>query len=147
MLAPGARDPASDKAKALMQQQPGATVDAVPAAVEWAEVVILATPSWDPSQAEAQVQALAASLGPGVKGKVLVDLVNGVSGWPKLCLPCVAARACCERMPCGQAGECLPAGWHSCCSCGWPLGAVGCSSKLLCSIAAGQRPPNACTAT
>lgn len=87
MLAAGARDPASDKAKALMQQQPGATVDAVPAAVEWAEVVILATPSWDPSQAEAQVQALAASLGPGVKGKVLVDLVNGVSGWPKLCLP------------------------------------------------------------
>lgn len=50
-------------------------------------------------------------------------------------------------MPCGQAGECLPAGWHSCCSCGWPLGAAGCSSKLLCSIAAGQWPPNACTAT
>lgn len=50
------------------------------------QVVILATTSWDPSKAPEQIQALAASLGDGTKGKVLIDVINGLSGWPALSL-------------------------------------------------------------
>lgn len=49
-------------------------------------MVILATPSWDPSKTREQVQSLAASLGEGIKGKLLIDVVNGLSGWPALAL-------------------------------------------------------------
>jgi len=51
------------------------------------QVLVLATPSWDPPQQRQQIQALAASLGPGVQGKVLVDVINGVLPWPSLSLP------------------------------------------------------------
>lgn len=82
----GTRDPSSDKVAALLASQPGATADAIPATVDWAEVVILATTSWDPSKAREQIQSLAASLGEGIKGKVLIDVINGLSGWPALSL-------------------------------------------------------------
>lgn len=49
-------------------------------------MVILATTSWDPSKAREQIQSLAASLGEGIKGKVLIDVINGLSGWPALSL-------------------------------------------------------------
>lgn len=84
--AAGTRDPSSDKVKALLEQQPGASAASVAAAVDWAEVVILAVPSWDPAHATDQIEPVLASLGPGIKGKVLIDLINGLSGWPSLSL-------------------------------------------------------------
>ncbi|KAL4440569.1 hypothetical protein ABPG75_003570 [Micractinium tetrahymenae] len=82
----GTRDPSSERVAALLASQPSAAADTIPAVVEWAEVVILATPSWEPSKAREQIQRLAGSLGGGIKGKVLIDVINGLSGWPALSL-------------------------------------------------------------
>ena len=71
----------------LLAAQPGATADTVTAVADWAQVLVLATPSWEPERAGEQIAALAVALGPGAGGKALIDVVNGVSGWPALCLP------------------------------------------------------------
>jgi hypothetical protein len=49
-------------------------------------VVLLATPSWEPAQAREQIQAIVASLGDGIKGKVLIDVINGLNPFPSLSL-------------------------------------------------------------
>lgn len=81
------RDPGSEKIKTLLQSQPGATADTIAAVADWAEVIVLATPSWDPAKIREQIGAVAESLGDGVKGKVLIDVINGLTGWPALSLP------------------------------------------------------------
>lgn len=78
--------PSSDKVKELLEKQPGASADSVAATVEWAEVVILATPSWDPSNTQAQIEALVGPWGDSIKGKVLIDVINSLSNWPALSL-------------------------------------------------------------
>ncbi|KAL4423168.1 hypothetical protein ABPG77_007821 [Micractinium sp. CCAP 211/92] len=94
----GTRDPSSEKVATLLASQPGASADTIPATVDWAEVVILATPSWDPSKTREQVQSLAASLGEGIKGKLLIDVVNGLSGWPALALGWEGGRSSSELL-------------------------------------------------
>jgi predicted dinucleotide-binding enzyme len=83
----GSRDPSSDKTKALLASQPGASADAVAATADWAEIIILATPSWDPAKQRQQIREAAAALGPGAAGKPLIDVINGLSAWPALALP------------------------------------------------------------
>ncbi|EFN57935.1 expressed protein [Chlorella variabilis] len=51
-----------------------------------AQVLILSTPSWDPPKQREQIKAMAASLGPGAKGKLLIDVINGLNAWPSLAL-------------------------------------------------------------
>lgn len=111
---PGSRDPSSDKMKALLASQPGAAAESIPDTVEWADVVILATPSWDASKegGREQIRGMAASLGPGIRGKVLIDVINGLTPWPALSLTCAgrpgAAWACkegreaCADLPCAH---------------------------------------------
>lgn len=77
----GARDPASAKVKEVLAAQPTATADTVDASIAWADVVVLATPG---AHTDTQMKDLAASLGPNIKGKVLVDVTNPLSAYPGL---------------------------------------------------------------
>lgn len=52
-----------------------------------AQVVILATPSWDPARQRQQIGEMAAALGPSVRAKPLIDVINGLTSWPALALP------------------------------------------------------------
>jgi len=65
----------------LAQEQPAASLAPVHDAVAWADVVILATPGVYEAEG---IKALGASLGPGVKGKVLIDGTNPLGTFPGL---------------------------------------------------------------
>ena len=73
------RDPA--KYQKLLNQQPTATIDNVHNATNWAEAIILAYPG---AYEAADMQASAATLGPGADGKVVIDVGNPVSAYPAL---------------------------------------------------------------
>ncbi len=86
----GTRDPTSDKSKKILEEQPTAKVDTIQNSIAWADAVILATPG---ASGEEAVKALAASLLPAVKGKVLLDATNPLSGWPGLEIPWGATKS------------------------------------------------------
>lgn len=103
----GSRDPASTKIADILSKQPGSSADTVNKTIEWAEVVVLATPGeHDMSEAnpssrkqahiykiaiwcsgahsDDKLRDLASFLGEGIKGKVLIDATNPVSPYPGL---------------------------------------------------------------
>lgn len=77
----GVRDPTGDKYKQLAQEQPAASVASLQDAVSWGDAVIVAVPS---GYDEATLKATAASFGPGIKGKVVLDAYNPLSEYPGL---------------------------------------------------------------
>eukprot|EP00887_Chlorella_sp_A99_P005451 scaffold1.g5451.t1 len=58
---------------AVRFRRPEHKTEEIPAAVSWADVIILATPG---SKHDADITQLAHSLGPGAAGKVLIDATN-----------------------------------------------------------------------
>lgn len=80
----GSRDPASSKIAKVLELQPSSTADTIDGAVTASDVILLTTPG---TIDEAAVSALAKSLGEGVKGKVLIDATNPLTGWPALAIP------------------------------------------------------------
>lgn len=57
------------------------SVKSVKEAVAWADVVLVAAVG---GHEDATIQAVAASLGPDIKGKVVVDAMNPLTAWPAL---------------------------------------------------------------
>eukprot|EP01098_Paradermamoeba_levis_P000814 TRINITY_DN10942_c0_g1_i1.p1 TRINITY_DN10942_c0_g1~~TRINITY_DN10942_c0_g1_i1.p1 ORF type:complete len:222 (-),score=51.31 TRINITY_DN10942_c0_g1_i1:121-786(-) len=77
------RDPTSEKVKALLEQpeQSKATTATIHEALEWCEVAFLTVPG---QHKFGDNKAVADSLGPGAKGKVIIDATNPLSPYPGL---------------------------------------------------------------
>eukprot|EP01098_Paradermamoeba_levis_P003354 TRINITY_DN1542_c0_g1_i2.p1 TRINITY_DN1542_c0_g1~~TRINITY_DN1542_c0_g1_i2.p1 ORF type:complete len:256 (+),score=60.51 TRINITY_DN1542_c0_g1_i2:111-770(+) len=75
------RDPTSEKVKGLLAEQPNATVATIHEALEWCEVAFLTVPG---QHKFGDNKAVADSLGPGAKGKVIIDVTNPLSPYPGL---------------------------------------------------------------
>ncbi|CAD7704354.1 unnamed protein product [Ostreobium quekettii] len=76
----GSRNPSSENMAALIQKQPGTSGAAIADAVDWGEAIIVAVKM--PPE-DAGIQAFAASLGPGAKGKVVLDTTNATTPFPE----------------------------------------------------------------
>lgn len=96
----GVKTPSADKYHKLLKQQPKATVESVDQAVAWADVIILAIPA---PISDTSLQQLADSLGPGIAGKVVIDVTNPMSQYPRLEIDWGHATSMGERI-----ASCLP---------------------------------------
>ncbi|PNH05802.1 Metalloreductase STEAP3 [Tetrabaena socialis] len=74
----GVRDPAK---YAQLSTLKNTSVASVSDAIKASDVIILATPG---SNDDAGIKSTAASLGPGIAGKVLIDATNPLTSWPGL---------------------------------------------------------------
>ena len=89
----GVRDASASKYKHLSRDQPRATLASVADACAWCQVAILAIPG---SPEDAAIAAAAKSLGPGIKGKVLIDATNPLGPYPELEVRWVQGTSCGE---------------------------------------------------
>jgi len=74
-------DPSTEKYKKLLRKQPLAHVSIVHDAIDWGEVIILAVPG---SYEDSEIQNFVKSLGPGIAGKIVIDVTNPLSPYPDL---------------------------------------------------------------
>jgi len=81
----GVREPSPHKYRHLLNQQPAASVGSVHDVVAWGDAIILAVPG---AFSEAEIKELADSLGPGVRGKVVIDATNALTDYPKVTRSC-----------------------------------------------------------
>ncbi|KAG5182405.1 glycosyl hydrolases family 18-domain-containing protein [Tribonema minus] len=78
----GSRDPTSAKIQEVLKQHPQASADTIAAVTDWADVILLTTPSGSKQCTDEAYAAIAASFGPGVKGKVIIDATDPITDFP-----------------------------------------------------------------
>lgn len=78
----GSRDPGSAKVQDALSKLPGATAATIAEAVQWADSVLLTTPS--SQNTDDHYKAIAESLGAGIKHKVIIDATDPVTDYPEM---------------------------------------------------------------